>query len=70
MITAVPAINLMKSSGLSRHQLQQSLADTGSEYGDVKYFSDIHWLSKADMVSSACNLLNEITFYLERKDCC
>jgi hypothetical protein len=31
------AMNLIKSNGLKHHQFQQLLADTESEYGNVKY---------------------------------
>jgi hypothetical protein len=67
MTTVVSAINLTKSDGLNHCQFQKILADTESTYGNVKYFCDVRWLSKADMLRCAYNLLNEIKLFLEMK---
>jgi hypothetical protein len=62
--TAVSSVNLIKSNNLNHCPFQQLLADIQSEYDDVKCFCDLHWLSKADMLRHAYNLLNEIKLFL------
>ncbi|XP_077968766.1 general transcription factor II-I repeat domain-containing protein 2A-like [Styela clava] len=53
MDTVVKAVNIVLSQGLNHRQFRQLLSDAENEYGDLLYFCDVRWLSRAPGEKSA-----------------
>jgi hypothetical protein len=68
MTTVVSEINLIKLNDLNHDQFQQSVAGGELEYGSIKYFFDVCWLSKTDLLRYAYKLLNETKIVLGNEE--
>ena len=47
MEKVVSVVNFIRSKGLNYRQFKSFLAEVGSDYDDVIYFSQVQWLSRA-----------------------
>ena len=70
MENVVNTVNFIRSKGLNHRQFQTFLANVGSDYNDVIYFSQVHWLSRASTLARYWSLLEEIKTFMtiEGKD--
>jgi hypothetical protein len=67
MQVAVASINFIKSRALSRRQFKEHLADQFSEYEDVSYYCEVRRLSKGQMLTRFCNLIQDIADFMDVK---
>lgn len=63
----VKLVNLIRSRGLNHRQFIGFLQDPDSEYTDVLYHSQIHWLSLGKVLRRVWELKNDIILFLEMK---
>ena len=67
MKVVVSTVNFIQSRGLNHRQFQELLIELDSEYGDVIYFSQVRWLSKAATLKRVWKLKEEISNFMEMK---
>ena len=63
----VNTVNFIRSKGLNHRQSQAFLAEVGSDYNDVIYFSQVRWLSRASTLARYWSLLEEIKTFMTIK---
>jgi hypothetical protein len=67
MKVVVKIVNFVRSKGLNHIDFQSFLSETGAEYGDVIYFSDVCWLSRGKMLKRVFNLREPIREFMASK---
>ncbi|KAI6652455.1 General transcription factor II-I repeat domain-containing protein 2A-like [Oopsacas minuta] len=67
MENVVNTVNFIRSKGLNHRQFQAFLAEIGSDYNDVIYFSQVRWLSRASTLARYWSLLEEIKTFMTIK---
>ena len=66
-IVVVEKVNIIRAKGLNHSQFRSFLHDLGSEYGDVPYHCEVHWLSRGKVLECIFDLREEIAVFLEMK---
>ncbi|KAI6657860.1 General transcription factor II-I repeat domain-containing protein 2A-like [Oopsacas minuta] len=67
MENVLNTVNFIRSKGLNHRQFQEFLAEVGSDYNDVIYFSQVRWLSRASTLTRYWSLLEEIQTFMTIK---
>ncbi|KYO31248.1 general transcription factor II-I repeat domain-containing protein 2A isoform B [Alligator mississippiensis] len=67
MEKVVSTVNFIRSKGLNHRQFQAFLAEIGSNHGDVIYFCQVRWLSRAATLARFWSLLDEIKTFMMNK---
>lgn len=62
----IKSVNFIKSQSLNHCQLQEFLKSSYSEYFDASYYSEVRWLSHAEMLKRAYDLKHKIKLFLEK----
>ena len=60
-------VNFVRKQGLNYRWFQQFLLEINTEYGDLLYYSEVHWLSRGAMLHRVDALRNEIVTFVEQK---
>lgn len=68
MNIVVPTINFIRSRALNHRQFKEFLELLESEYGDVIYYSEVRFLSKAKVLQRFYDLLEEIKLFMDMKN--
>ena len=68
MDVVLKTVNFILSQGLNHRQFQQLLLEVESQYGNLLYFCNVHWLSRGDMLHRVYRLREEIATFLEQKN--
>ena len=63
----IKAVNFIRARGLNHRQFQKFLDDLDTEYQDLAYFSELHWLSKGSMLPRFYELRKEVALFLKNK---
>ena len=63
----VKAINYICSRELSHREFQEFLGHLESHHGDVVYFTDVHWLSRASTLHRFWLLKDEVNMFVNLK---
>ncbi|VEN48298.1 unnamed protein product [Callosobruchus maculatus] len=67
MKVVVKVVNFIRSKGLNHRQFQEFLKSLDSEYGDVTFFAEVRWLTRAKMLKRVFDLKQEIQSVFESK---
>ncbi|XP_062373410.1 general transcription factor II-I repeat domain-containing protein 2-like [Sardina pilchardus] len=67
MSTVTKAVNFIRAKGLNHRQFKSLLEETGSEYGDVVYHTEVRWLSRGRVLNRCFELRDEICQFMESK---
>ena len=67
MKRVVQSVNFILSRALNHRQLNANLDELDSEYGDLVYFSNVRWLSRAATLKSFLDLKSEIQNFMKEK---
>jgi hypothetical protein len=65
MSVVIKVVNSLLSSSLKHRRFRALLDEVNAEYGDLLYFSQVRWLSRAAVLSRVCELQWEIAAFLE-----
>jgi hypothetical protein len=60
-------VDYIRSKRLNHRQFQQFLSDMDSEKGNVLYYTEVHWLSRGQMLKRVYDLKLEINLFLGMK---
>ncbi|XP_023211663.1 general transcription factor II-I repeat domain-containing protein 2A-like, partial [Centruroides sculpturatus] len=63
----IKLINFIKSRELNHREFKEFLKDLETEYGDVVFNTEVHWLSRGAMLKRVYNLKSEIQLFLDMK---
>jgi hypothetical protein len=63
----VSAVNFIRSCGLNHRQFKVFLDEIQSEYVDVVYYSEVHWLSQRQGSGAFVSLLEEVKVFIIEK---
>ena len=67
MQVVVKIVNIILSRGLNHRQFRKFLEEIDAQHSDLKYFCDVRWLSRGNMLERFFNLLNEVKDFLIMK---
>ena len=67
MKRVVQSVNFILSRALNHRQLNANLDELDSEYGDLVYFSNVRWLSRAATLKGFLDLKSEIQNFMKEK---
>ncbi|GLV33226.1 hypothetical protein CBL_08394 [Carabus blaptoides fortunei] len=67
MEIVISTVNFIRSKALNHRQFMDFLADMDAEYGDVIYFSEVRWLSRAKVLKRFLNILPEVKIFMDMK---
>ncbi|KAI6647016.1 General transcription factor II-I repeat domain-containing protein 2A-like [Oopsacas minuta] len=68
MENVLNTVNFIRSKGLNHRKFHAFLAEVGSDYNDVIYFSQVRWLSRASTLARSWSLLEEIKTFMTIKE--
>ena len=66
MSVVVKCINQIRSRGLKHRMLRTFLEEIESEYQDVLYFTEVHWLSRGNVLKRFFELRAEVKDFMEK----
>ena len=58
----------LRAKGLNHHQFQEFLKRTDADYGNIIYFSEVRWLSQAQMSKIFYDLWHVIKCFMVSKN--
>lgn len=64
MQVVISTVNFIRSKALNHREFKEFLEDMDAEYGDVIYFSEVRWLSRAKVLKRFLNLLPEVKIFM------
>lgn len=64
MSVVVKTVNYIRNNALKHRKFKEFLKSIDSEYGDVIYFSEVRWLSRADCLKKFFELRHEINTFM------
>ena len=67
MAVIVRIVNYIKSNSLNHRQFQTLLDELETEFGDVVYYCEVRWLSRANMLKRVFALRKEIEIFMKSK---
>lgn len=68
MNTVMKTVNIIRVRALYHREFQTFLTDVDAEYGDLLYYSEVHWLSRGSVLWRFYSLRSEIDQFLKEKD--
>jgi len=68
MKVVTTTINFIRSRGLNHRLFQNFLNEIESEFGDVIYHNQVHWLTRAKVLKRFYNLKEEIGIFMIEKE--
>ena len=60
----VKIVNIILSRGLNHRQFRKFLEEIDAQHSDLKYFCDVRWLSRGNMLERFFDLRNEVKDFL------
>ncbi|KAL6463909.1 hypothetical protein MHYP_G00283000 [Metynnis hypsauchen] len=70
MATVVSCVNFIKSRGLNNRQFKEFLKSLETDYGDLVYYCEVRWLSRANMLKRFYELRDAVKSFMETKGKC
>ncbi|KAL6465184.1 hypothetical protein MHYP_G00253170 [Metynnis hypsauchen] len=70
MATVVSCVNFIKSRGLNNRQFKEFLKSLETDYGDLVYYCEVRWLSRANMLKRFYELRDAFKSFMETKGKC
>ena len=67
MDVVVKCVNEIRAKELKHHQLQSFLLEMNTQYKDLVYHSQFHWLSRGKVLQRFLSLLEESEIFLPQK---
>lgn len=64
MQIVISTVNFIRSKALNHREIKDFLTDMDTENGDVIYFSEVRWLSRAKVLKRFLNLLPEVKLFI------
>ncbi len=65
MSVVLKCINYIRSRRLQHHQFRVFLEEIEATYGDVLYFTEVHWLSRGNVLKIIFELRTEVKRFME-----
>lgn len=68
MTVVIATVNFIRARGLNHRQFKELLRDIEADYGDVVYYCEVRWLSRAKVLHRFYGLRDEIALFMEMKE--